>query len=239
MNCGTEQGWRAHRSANEPACQYCKSWKTKHDAGTIVEAPIRSKRQVAQCGTLSGYSKHRRDGEPACRPCREAANEYQRTRSQKNRGEKPQRSNRHTANLQPCGTMAAYQRHKRDGEEPCQPCREAKRIASKEYQRKARALNQVKPRELKPHGTLAAANRHTKKHEPLCDPCREVVREKAKQRRAEATANRASREPRQYEHGTYAGAANHRRRGETPCDPCLQARRKYGQDAYEARKVTQ
>ncbi|MCP2339213.1 hypothetical protein [Actinomadura rupiterrae] len=27
--------------------------------------------------------------------------------------------------LQPCGTRAAYKRHKRRGEQPCEPCRQA------------------------------------------------------------------------------------------------------------------
>ena len=30
------------------------------------------------------------------------------------------------AQLQPCGTSAAYQRHRRAGEQPCQPCQQAR-----------------------------------------------------------------------------------------------------------------
>jgi hypothetical protein len=32
--------------------------------------------------------------------------------------------------LKPCGTIAAYQRHRRHGEDPCEPCREANRAHS-------------------------------------------------------------------------------------------------------------
>lgn len=31
--------------------------------------------------------------------------------------------------VEPCGTDAAYERHRRHGEEPCGPCREAHRLA--------------------------------------------------------------------------------------------------------------
>ena len=33
---------------------------------------------------------------------------------------------------QPCGTPAAYQRHARAGEQPCDPCADANRVASQE-----------------------------------------------------------------------------------------------------------
>lgn len=35
--------------------------------------------------------------------------------------------------LQPCGTVAAFQRHIRDGETPCDACREAKNDASRRW----------------------------------------------------------------------------------------------------------
>jgi len=34
--------------------------------------------------------------------------------------------------MQPCGTAAAYRRHLRNSEPPCQPCIDANRIAAKE-----------------------------------------------------------------------------------------------------------
>lgn len=39
----------------------------------------------------------------------------------------------------PCGTRAAFQRHRYRGEEPCEPCVEANRVASAEANRKRRA----------------------------------------------------------------------------------------------------
>ncbi len=39
----------------------------------------------------------------------------------------------------PCGTYAAYIAHHGRGEEPCEPCREAKRKYNREYMRKRRA----------------------------------------------------------------------------------------------------
>lgn len=37
--------------------------------------------------------------------------------------------------LQPCGTRAAYQRHYRNGEKPCRPCRDAYNSYQSEYAR--------------------------------------------------------------------------------------------------------
>jgi WhiB family redox-sensing transcriptional regulator len=47
------------------------------------------------------------------------------------RGRKPKE-------IQPCGTVAAFQRHVRDGEKPCDACRAAKNDASRQWsQRRA------------------------------------------------------------------------------------------------------
>lgn len=73
--------------------------------------------------------------------------------------------------LQPCGTQAAYQRHTRKGERPCDPCRAAHtaylgRWLSPDWQ----------PRELMPCGTEAAARRHWRRGEPLDEACRQASR---------------------------------------------------------------
>lgn len=49
--------------------------------------------------------------------------------------------------LQPCGTVAAFQRHVRDDEKPCDPCREAKNDASRRWTQ-ARARRQYRARSL-------------------------------------------------------------------------------------------
>jgi hypothetical protein len=67
--------------------------------------------------------------------------------------------------LKPCGTPAAYRRHLRHGQEPCDDCREA------EY-----ARNRVGPRPLQPCGTAAGAYRHRRAGEPVCEPCHTAER---------------------------------------------------------------
>lgn len=51
----------------------------------------------------------------------------QRERRKVKRGEKV------APTLRPCGTVAAFQRHVRDGETPCGPCRAAKNDASRRW----------------------------------------------------------------------------------------------------------
>ncbi len=40
---------------------------------------------------------------------------------------------------QPCGTVAAYRRHGRNGEEPCEACRQAERERQAELYRRRKA----------------------------------------------------------------------------------------------------
>ena len=52
------------------------------------------------------------------------------TRRQRSRfGVVPRKNDRRPRQLQPCGTRAAYIRHRRAGEKPCDPCREAANAA--------------------------------------------------------------------------------------------------------------
>lgn len=92
--------------------------------------------------------------------------------------------------VQPCGTMPAYNRHKRRKEEACPPCKEARRVRSLKpcgteaaYQRHLRndevpcaecyaahaEYNLAKSRGC---GTNKGAMRHTRAGEKLCEPCR-------------------------------------------------------------------
>lgn len=41
--------------------------------------------------------------------------------------------------LQPCGTRAAYMRHLKAGEQPCEPCREAKNAYQRQWMARRRA----------------------------------------------------------------------------------------------------
>ena len=132
----------------------------------------------------------------------------------------PQRRLRH-----PCGTPAAYFRHYRNGEKPCEACR----LAQNEYRDELRAKRrsgETTPRPLSPCGTNAAYRRHVRRGEEPCEPCRNAAR---------AEWARRSREPLaapmdESKCGTPAGFAQHKRRGQPPCDPCRQARRDYEND---------
>lgn len=78
--------------------------------------------------------------------------------------------------LQPCGTNAAYVRHRSRGEEPCEACREARKAYKRDaYRRK------VGPRKVQPCGTPAAWLRHKAYGEDPCGPCIEAYREKARE----------------------------------------------------------
>lgn len=66
--------------------------------------------------------------------------------------------------LAPCGSEAAYRRHLRWGQEPCDACRaEHARIQSEQ--------RAGEPRELRPCGTQAAYRRHLNHGEVPCRAC--------------------------------------------------------------------
>ncbi|MEV5659823.1 WhiB family transcriptional regulator [Streptomyces flaveolus] len=69
IGCGSDRGYRAHRTRNEPACPMCQA---AHDEA--VEAERRRLLTVAHAagGTVRGYWMHRRLGEEACVPCKRA-----------------------------------------------------------------------------------------------------------------------------------------------------------------------
>ncbi|GAB3117979.1 hypothetical protein GCM10027160_29370 [Streptomyces calidiresistens] len=102
--------------------------------------------------------------------------------------------------LAPCGTTAAYSRHRRRGEEPCQPCRDAYNASQRARYRRARRRAGLPACVLAPCGTPSARRRHRRRAESCPDcalslkPC-----------------------------GTPAAYKRHRRRGEEPCQPCRDA----------------
>lgn len=91
--------------------------------------------------------------------------------------------------VQPCGTRAAYARHRVRGEVACRACK----AAMAEYQRK-RTAKELSPRVLKPCGTSAAYERHRKNGEEPCEPCveanRVATRERSRVRLARRVAER-------------------------------------------------
>jgi hypothetical protein len=89
---------------------------------------------------------------------------------------------------QPCGTPAAYQRHRKNGEPLDDACREAWRLKSAAYRaanlETARAADREskrrrrreEAREPMPCGTNAARQRHVDRGEPVDEACAEAGR---------------------------------------------------------------
>lgn len=84
---------------------------------------------------------------------------------------------------QPHGTDAAYRRHQRQGERPCEPCRAAHLRARQDRRRR---------RVLLPCGTRSAAERHRQNGEPLCPACVEAERAYYRDAARRARERRAS-----------------------------------------------
>ena len=76
-------------------------------------------------GTWGGYINYR----CRCQPCREAnrlkGRAWHRAHGVLPRAERIAANAAYAATLRPCGTMAAYHRHRRHGEDVCEACREA------------------------------------------------------------------------------------------------------------------
>ena len=67
--------------------------------------------------------------------------------------------------LKPCGTVAAYERHRRVGEPACEACKEAKRAAQRER-------TGGKPRRPAYCGTRSGYVRHQRHRETPCAECK-------------------------------------------------------------------
>ncbi|MDX2709988.1 hypothetical protein PV350_45460 [Streptomyces sp. PA03-6a] len=79
----------------------------------------------------------------------------------------------------PCGTAAAYARHLRHGETPCEDCRRANREYKKGGGARAKRQGQRKPIN---HGTTAGYQQHRYRGEAPCEACREAMRVKSRER---------------------------------------------------------
>lgn len=166
--------------------------------------------------------------------------------------------------LAPCGTRAAYIRHRRRGEEPCAQCRAAATVVERERRGGS-------PRKAAQCGTKSGYAAHRRREEPPCASCTEANRIASRKSynsrprpRAECGTNAGWRAhqrrkeppctdcqaahathlatpklpPRQTDQcGTRAGYEGHRRRRERPCEPCVQANRKYGLAIDAARRA--
>lgn len=125
--------------------------------------------------------------------------------------------------LQPCGTIAAYVRHYRNGEAPCEACHAA-RVA---YDRSRYVPH---PRRAAPCGTTAGYQRHLRDGEETCRACRDALN-------IYNNSHAGALNPELC--GTTSGASMHRRRGEKPCDACWQAYLVYQRAYRERRKAAE
>lgn len=114
--------------------------------------------------------------------------------------------------LQPCGTLGAWKRHKEAGEYPCAECADAHRRYHREYNRRRREGQSTStPKPPPSHGTIAGYRRHLADRERPCQDCRAANSEyqrayhrRRKQREAQAAA---AEQRRSYDQGYYTGMA--------------------------------
>ncbi|WP_228988624.1 WhiB family transcriptional regulator [Streptomyces sp. DH8] len=72
--------------------------------------------------------------------------------------------------LAPCGTDAAYERHRRDGEQPCDPCRRAHNKRNAQLRAEARHRGAAATE----CGTRGGYQKHRRNGEAACGPCRQA-----------------------------------------------------------------
>ena len=82
-----------------------------------------------------------------------------------------------TRQLQPCGTDAAYRRHRYNGEDPCAECHAARNREQREYNW-SNGIHQE--RVVAECGTVSAWNRHQYRNEPTDALCRQAHAEDMK-----------------------------------------------------------
>lgn len=90
--------------------------------------------------------------------------------------------------LKPCGTLAAYQRHLKDGEPACEACLAARAAYSRDYR-----AGLVRAREPAQCGTLKGYYSHRNRKSQACRACLDAYAVYTKDRRARIRAERAER----------------------------------------------
>lgn len=91
--------------------------------------------------------------------------------------------------LKPCGTPAAYRRHLRHDEEPCEACRAAESARTCAAYRVIHPDAKPKPDGLQPCGTPAGYARHRDRGEVTCAACRKAWAADVKARRIARSAS--------------------------------------------------
>lgn len=87
--------------------------------------------------------------------------------------------------LSPCGSMAAARRHWRNGEDPCDACREAEL----EYQRAKRGSQPFRPAVC---GTVGGYRRHLRETGQACADCKAANAKAAREYNAQRAARQAA-----------------------------------------------
>jgi hypothetical protein len=149
MECRTAKAVysRAYRHAKNPEMKYHASKYDPVEHGTekaylrekrhgapcpeCEEAHVARVRSLLPCGTAAAYKRHRNSGEEACAACKRAHTD---ARTARNHAKNPDMKYYLPRNIggAPCGTSAAYQRHWRRKETPCEVCQEGNRVRMRE-----------------------------------------------------------------------------------------------------------
>lgn len=103
--------------------------------------------------------------------------------------QKPKPAPRKPREVKPCGSISAYDRHRRSGEQPCEKCLEAKRVYNRELAKKRRSGNHKSTRALpREHGSERGVHQHYRYSDKVCDLCKpyalQISRNKAAKRKA-------------------------------------------------------
>lgn len=158
-------GWMARAACAQPAYDGRRDlWFAPTDSPDAAEAkqactgcPVRQACLTAVMAEEGAANRQDRYGIRAGLTGRERRRLYEVLR------ERGQTQARERAGLAPCGTRAAYRRHHRRGEKPCEPCRRAN--AEQERRRTG-------PQEPSGCGTRAGYRRHRDNGEAACEACR-------------------------------------------------------------------
>jgi hypothetical protein len=85
--------------------------------------------------------------------------------------------------LRPCGTRAAYVRHQRHGEDPCEKCVEGNRLYMQQFREQRAEL----PADQIPHGTNGYRNYRCR-----CEICTEGNKQRCARYRRDRAARKAA-----------------------------------------------
>lgn len=216
LKCGTYAGYSRHQKRGEEPCEACRVAHREYMRAYKRYRAGHPRRPLHPCGTYPAYRRHVNAGEKPCESCAEARRAYRLSRYVSTEKGLARKGRKHGDPLKPCGTYAAYIRHVRHGEVPCEMCAQAA-LDQRQAGRKERAV--------KPCGTYAAYGRHLRKGEDPCESCREASRVygRSKYRKLRQAVKRVP------ECGTVAGYRKHVRSGELPCNECQAVQdRSYG-----------